>query len=399
MAEIYRGNGKWIARVSFKGTDGKRHYKSKSGFRTKREAEVYGIELEQQVHSGGKISQRNITFLDYFTEWFKIFRKPNIADATAERYQYTINTITKYFGNTLLRKIDTAQYQKFLNRYGLGDGKDEKTHSKESAAKINVHIRAAVRNAVNDGVIPRDFTLNTHIVFDTSNTREIKYLSYKDAAKLYKVTMSNLNGLDVTSYMCLTALLTGMRQQEIAGLTWTDIDVKNGTIDINKSWNWKKRDFGPTKNPYSIRKIKVDRNLLNILQKLHYEQDLFLKSKEISNPKDLVFFSRYQRVPSSKALNDGLAELLKSASIDQKLNFHGLRHTHASILLYQKASIAYISHRLGHESISTTTKTYLHIIQELEQAEDDKAERVMTKLGSGVDWGRFNSDATKSVKM
>ncbi|KIO93962.1 hypothetical protein N624_0076 [Levilactobacillus brevis] len=54
---------------------------------------------------------------------------------------------------------------------------------------------------------------------------------------------------------------------------------------------------------------------------------------------------------------------------------------------------------MGHESISTTTKTYLHIIQELEQAEDDKAERVMMKLGSGVDWDSFNSDATKSMKM
>ncbi|KIO93961.1 Integrase [Levilactobacillus brevis] len=215
--------------------------------------------------------------MDYFTEWFKIFRKPNIADATAERYQYTINTITKYFGNTLLRKMTRLNTRNFSIGTALAMVNLEKTHSKESAAKINVHIRAAVRNAVNDGVISRDFTLNTHIVFDTSNTREIKYLSYKDAAKLYQVTMSNLHGLDVTSYMCLTALLTGMRQQEIAGLTWKDIDVKGGTIDINKSWNWKKRDFGPTKNPYSVRKIKVDRNLINILQKLHYEQELFLK--------------------------------------------------------------------------------------------------------------------------
>ncbi len=48
------------------------------------------------------------------------------------------------------------------------------------------------------------------------------------------------------------------------------------------------------------------------------------------------------------------------------ISIHGLRHTHASLLLYTGVSTASVARRLGHSSINTTQKTYLHIIQELE---------------------------------
>ena len=47
-------------------------------------------------------------------------------------------------------------------------------------------------------------------------------------------------------------------------------------------------------------------------------------------------------------------------------SIHGLRHTHASLLLFAGVSIASVARRLGHASMTTTQKTYLHIIQELE---------------------------------
>ncbi len=59
---------------------------------------------------------------------------------------------------------------------------------------------------------------------------------------------------------------------------------------------------------------------------------------------------------------------------------HGLRHTHASILLFAGVSIASVAHRLGHSSMTTTQKTYLHIIQELENTDIDKIMRSLTAL-------------------
>lgn len=393
MAEVFKKDGAWTVRTSYYDQNHKRHYTGKSGFKTKRAAEEYGVELDKNKKDGGIMADRNVTFVDYFRNWYQTFRKPTIGDTTAARYRYSLNIITEYFGDTLFRKITPTKYQEFLNWYGLGDKEsDSKPHAKETVAKVNVHVHAAVRNAVNDHTIPKDFTLNTHIVYDNSHTRPIHYLSYKEAAKFYQYTLNHLYnsfGYDVVRYMALTALLTGMRSQEVAGLTWDAIDFEKGTVNIDKTWNWQKRAFGPTKNPQSVRKIVVDRNLLNIFKKLQYDQAIMLKNKEIANPKNLLFLSRYNRVPSSKALNNGVSDLLTEAGIDEELTFHGLRHTHASILLYQKMSIPYIAHRLGHKNVSTTIKTYLHIIQELETEENDKVLSVMTDLGKNADWTDF----------
>ncbi|NLB22335.1 MAG: tyrosine-type recombinase/integrase, partial [Clostridium sp.] len=64
-------------------------------------------------------------------------------------------------------------------------------------------------------------------------------------------------------------------------------------------------------------------------------------------------------------VNDYLKRLCKTSKIPV-ISIHGLRHTHASLLLYTGVSTASVARRLGHSSINTTQKTYLHIIQELE---------------------------------
>lgn len=64
------------------------------------------------------------------------------------------------------------------------------------------------------------------------------------------------------------------------------------------------------------------------------------------------------------------------------ITIHGLRHTHAYIMLYAEVSIASAAHRLGHASMSTTQKTYLHIIQELENTDIDKIMRKLTSLNN-----------------
>ena len=64
------------------------------------------------------------------------------------------------------------------------------------------------------------------------------------------------------------------------------------------------------------------------------------------------------------------------------ITIHRLRHTHASLLLYAGVSIASVAHRLGHASMSTTQKTYLHIIQELENTDIDKIMRALTTLNN-----------------
>ena len=62
------------------------------------------------------------------------------------------------------------------------------------------------------------------------------------------------------------------------------------------------------------------------------------------------------------------------------VSIHGLRHTHASLLLFAGVSIASVARRLGHSSINTTQKTYVHIVQELENQDVDLVMRLLSSL-------------------
>ena len=79
-------------------------------------------------------------------------------------------------------------------------------------------------------------------------------------------------------------------------------------------------------------------------------------------------------------MNDILERHCKAVNVPV-ISVHGLRHTHASLLLFAGVSIASVARRLGHASMTTTQKTYLHIIQELENKDIDLVMRSLSELG------------------
>ena len=81
----------------------------------------------------------------------------------------------------------------------------------------------------------------------------------------------------------------------------------------------------------------------------------------------------------NSTINDILERYCKQLKIPV-ISIHGLRHTHASILLFAGVSIASVARRLGHASMTTTQKTYLHIIQELENKDVDLVMRSLSNL-------------------
>ena len=85
-----------------------------------------------------------------------------------------------------------------------------------------------------------------------------------------------------------------------------------------------------------------------------------------------------KRIYNSTA-NDVLERYCKTLNLPT-ISIHGLRHTHASLLLYAGASIASVARRLGHSNMATTQKTYLHIIQELENQDVDLMMRALSNV-------------------
>ena len=128
--------------------------------------------------------------------------------------------------------------------------------------------------------------------------------------------------------------------------------IKLGIIKNTKGF------FQPTKNESSNRKIQIDWQLAMQFSQL-------IKNKEPEKP---IFVK--SRVFNS-TINNRLKVLCNKADVPI-ISVHSLRHTHASLLLFANVSIASVANRLGHSSMTTTQETYLHIIQELENQDNEK---------------------------
>src|SRR5690606_31197651 len=161
---------------------------------------------------------------------------------------------------------------------------------------------------------------------------------------------------------------TGLRFAEALALTPNDFDFSKQKIIVKKTWDYKvtKGEFQPTKNESSKRKIQLDWQTAMQFSQL-------IKNTDINKP---IFVEG--RVFNS-TVNNRLKALCVKANIPI-ITIHGLRHTHASLLLFAGVSIASVARRLGHSSMTTTQETYLHIIQELENKDNDKIIRHLSSL-------------------
>ncbi len=183
-----------------------------------------------------------------------------------------------------------------------------------------------------------------------------------------------LNDLDLTptiswDWFILLVAKTGMRFSEALALTPKDFDFPHQMLSINKTWNYKGNGgFLPTKNKSSVRKIQMDWQTVIQFSGL-------VKGLQEDEP---VFIKKGIKVYNS-TVNNILKKHCKNANVPV-LSIHGLRHTHASLLLFAGVSIASVARRLGHASMTTTQKTYLHIIQELENKDIDIVMRSLSEL-------------------
>lgn len=169
-------------------------------------------------------------------------------------------------------------------------------------------------------------------------------------------------------WLILLVAKTGIRFSEALALTPKDFDFTHQVLSISKTWDYKgEGGFMPTKNKSSVRKIQID------------WQTVIQFSELVKNlPADKPIFVTKEKVYNS-TVNDVLARHCRKASI-LVISIHGLRHTHASLLLFAGVSIASVARRLGHSNMTTTQKTYLHIIHELENQDVDLVMRSLSGL-------------------
>lgn len=310
--------------------------------------------------------KNDILFVDYFDEWVDTYKVGAVREITLKKYYIVSKFLHLHMARVFVDELDRREYQSLLNKYA-------ETHEKQTTMDFHHHVKGCIQDAFHDGLIERDPTYKA-IIKGKTPTREkkIKYLSKDELSKL--LTQLDVAERPNTDWLILLVAKTGIRFAEALGLTPSDFDMKSGTLTISKTWAYKKSSggFDLTKNKASIRTILIDWQIITqfsqFIQGKPSDEPLFVEKLESGE---------YKRVFNS-TFNNRMSVLCKQAGISE-IAIHGLRHTHASVLLASDVSIQTIAQRLGHASTATTQETYLHIIKELEQKDEQK---MMSALSS-----------------
>jgi len=366
MANYVKRGKTWQYEISYKKTNGTYAKLRQGGFRTKSDASAVAIELENELKKGYDPSKKDMLLSEYYKSWIALYKKSSVSERTYRRYLDTLSNIEKYFEFDSLSDMTKAKYQEGLNSFA-------ETHAKATTKRFHTHIRACILEALDEKVIFKDFTRTAIIVGKNPTKRpDEKYLNYEDFKALMKACESRLDERYTSPYLILIGGFTGARYSELLGLTWNDIDFDSLTINIDKSWNLLTNDFGDLKNESSKRVIDIDRHTANILNDL--------KKKQIVTKENLVFYNQENGMITSNAVNKTLKKIQQQLDIEPAITFHGLRHTNASVLLYQGIDIMYVSAHLGHKDISITQEVYSHILDEMKQKIKPKVSAVLESI-------------------
>lgn len=375
MARFVKRGNSWQYEVSYTDEDGKYKKIRKSGFVKKADAITAAADVELKLSKGLRVTTKDITLYDHFEMWMNTYKRKKVGNVTFKKYKNTLMNIEKYFKKTTLKKMTRNKYQTIINDFS-------KTHSDATVERFNTQIRASLRNAVDEGIIAYDFTKGAVIKGEVPKTSEKdKFLNYSEFEKLMNLAKEKLDPRFASRFMIFVAGATGMRFGELLGLTWDHIDFTKGIIRIERTWDYGDSGiFGPTKNEQSVRVVPIDSQTIEIMKKFKVDQQKIFKKMGISPEYDFVFYNVKDGLISNNAVNKKLKELLRQLSIDTPLTLHGLRHTHASILIYKGVNIMAVSKHLGHKNLSVTMGVYSHAIKELEEKEDEHIKLVFLDI-------------------
>lgn len=297
-------------------------------------------------------------FTEYYKQWIDVYKKGAIREATMSKYRMSQKWVEKLIPDLKVSEMTRNAYQQLLNDYA-------KEHERQTTLDFHHQVKGAVLDAVDEGLIERDPTRKAIIKGKAPKSKKIKYLNQFELHTLLK-DLELKDEINWDWFILLVAK-TGMRFSEALAITPEDFDFAHQTLSVSKTWDYKgDGGFLPTKNKSSVRKIQIDWQIVVQFSEL-------VKTM----PKDEPIFINKKTYNST--VNDALARHCKNVDIPV-ISIHGLRHTHASLLLFAGVSIASVARRLGHASMTTTQKTYLHIIQELENKDVDLVMRSLSSL-------------------
>ncbi|VGU71250.1 DNA integration/recombination/inversion protein [Streptococcus pyogenes] len=379
IKEQKKKNGTIVYRASvYLGVDqvtGKRVKTSITG-RTRKEVNQKAKHAQLDFLSNGSTIKRKVvikTFKELSHLWLETYKltvKPQTYDATVTRLN---RHIMPTLGNMKVDKITASDIQMLINRL--------------SKYYVNyTAVRSVIRKVLQQGVLLGliDYNSARDIILPRKQPNAKKKVKFIDPSDL-KSFLEHLETsqhkrynlyFDAVLYQLL--LSTGLRIGEACALEWGDIDLENGTIAINKTYNKNLKFLSTAKTQSGNRVISVDKKTLRSL-KLYQMRQRQLFNEVGARVSEVVFATPTRKYFNASVRQSALDTRCKEAGIE-RFTFHAFRHTHASLLLNAGISYKELQYRLGHANISMTLDTYGHLSKDKEKEAVLYYEKAMNNL-------------------
>jgi integrase len=176
-----------------------------------------------------------------------------------------------------------------------------------------------------------------------------------------------------------TAVKTGLRQAELLGLRWRDLDLDLASLSVTQVLYKRKGvcQFKEPKTNHSQRRLDLTPSLALFLRKYRTERqaERLLLGKPLSED-DLVFGNINGNPMDPGTLTHSFARIARRARL-AGTRFHDLRHTFASLMLLAGIHPKIVSEALGHSSVAFTLDTYSHVLPSIQKAAAKRLDEVM----------------------
>ncbi|MCG3418998.1 tyrosine-type recombinase/integrase [Oceanobacillus jordanicus] len=365
--EVYFYIGKdkeklWMYRHKYYDDSGKRKEKKKSSFKSEKEAIKALLEVKSETIKGNtrQVQYDRMTVSEWIDIWYETYSKDWEITTRVQRKKSIDKQIKPRIGKYTLQKLDRTTYKRvFIN--GL-----LKTHKPSSVQWHHNVFMGVVNAAVDDEIL-------SHNKFKKMGIEKDEILENfltPEELSIFLETSKKRNNITAHSMILLLAF-TGLRQGEAFGLNWGNIDLKKKTITVDCTRDNHGLRTPKTKNSY--RTIKVDDLIID--QLLAYQkwclETKFQYGMKLDKKNDYVFISNQSGAPCSyMVLQHAFKSIYKQLDKDEiKINHitpHGLRHTHATILINNGTPPKTVAKRLGN-NVDMIYKVYSHSTQEVEE--------------------------------
>lgn len=321
---------------------------------TKHEAEVALAKLVTEWEQGFYIEPSKITTGEYLLWWIEQHcAARNLAPKTVVSYNQIIKLhLIPAIGSIPLTKLQPMHVQQYVTNH-------LKTRSPRTVAYTLTLLKQALKHAVQKW---RLLNYNPADAVERPSYRRIKYVALTlEGAQEFLDSVKEHKHYPII----YAALYTGMRQGELLGLRWEDVDWNRKVLKVQRTAQWVTgmgRIEKPPKTEAGIREVDLPASVITLfkeLKKQQAENRLFMADKYQEH--NLVFCQENGKPVDPANLTCRFRRLANAAGLPD-LRFHDLRHTHASLMLAAGEQLHVVQQRLGHEKPSTTADIYGHAI-------------------------------------